>query len=351
MIKLSTQDKCGGCVNPFSGRSSINVCLICNHKFHKSCLGQSDHLCNGAGPSRPNRNSCTNSPEESITNEYTIPAVDNPTLNINLLESQDTTIEPTLSSIHPHNHNHTLSRPNISEMHTPASIASLPLPRGLNPLAAPFELININKDEVPRDTGNTKNTGKGSKNTKTKVANDGDRFSLELSRVEVNTLKAKIKEQECSIKDLKFQNSVLLERVGDLEKTQKQAVFEATFPTSNKSCAVSCRPCCNHRIQDCQSYRCCNTVQAHPSTSPDIVERLDSLDTKVNNLVVLLSTSSATNEQRTDYHPSPIKAASSAISPTPDTPEKSSDSLASIEEFMPPDASNHLNYKALTNRC
>ena len=50
-----------------------------------------------------------------------------------------------------------------------------------------------------------------------------DEIALEFSKIEVNTIRARLKTLETKNKDLKFQNSILLERVSVFKKSRKRS--------------------------------------------------------------------------------------------------------------------------------
>ena len=89
---------------------------------------------------------------------------------------------------------------------------------GLNPSAPPFVSNNV------ANVKQTKNNGRGSKN---KAAPD---LALEYAQYTANVSKAKIREQEITIKDLRFKNEILVARVVELEKKQKEDIYNKYFP-------------------------------------------------------------------------------------------------------------------------
>ena len=89
---------------------------------------------------------------------------------------------------------------------------------GLNPSAPPFVSNNV------ANVKQTKNNGRGSKN---KAAPD---LALEYAQYTANVSKAKIREQEITIKDLRFKNEILEARVVELEKKQKEDIYNKYFP-------------------------------------------------------------------------------------------------------------------------
>ena len=74
----------------------------------------------------------------------------------------------------------------------------------------------------PKGKGQGKGRGKG----KAKSDKTSDELALEYSKYEVNITQAKIRDQEATIKDLRFMNGILEARVADLEKKQKQDIYE-----------------------------------------------------------------------------------------------------------------------------
>ena len=79
-----------------------------------------------------------------------------------------------------------------------------------------------------------KHTRQPKQKQKTGMAATKSDISQEFTKIEVNTMRAKIKSLEIKNKDLEFQNSLLLERVALLEKTEKEAIYSKYFPKNDQ---------------------------------------------------------------------------------------------------------------------
>ena len=104
--------------------------------------------------------------------------------------------------------------PNTSIVEVPSSQT------GLDPTALPFVSQQHPKQPMAQ--------GKGKQKSKTDKS--GADCALEYARYEVNITKAIISDQEATIKDLKFKNGILEARVAELEKKQKQDIYDRYFP-------------------------------------------------------------------------------------------------------------------------
>jgi hypothetical protein len=75
-----------------------------------------------------------------------------------------------------------------------------------------------------------KGKGKGKNKTKAALATSSEGIFQEFARIEINTIRAKLTDREKHVKDLEFQNSILLERLSVLEKAEKQKIYERYVP-------------------------------------------------------------------------------------------------------------------------
>ena len=126
-------------------------------------------------------------------------------------------------------------------------------------------------------------TGKA-KSKQSNIATTKDGIALEYSRIEVNTIKARIKALETKNKDLEYQNSLLLERLSILDKAEKDFIYDKYFPkpgvassdkntTNLSSSKFHHSHCCAHR------YHCCQEV---PGLQPSVsLQRGEAFNTLV----------------------------------------------------------------------
>ena len=130
-----------------------------------------------------------------------------------------------------------------------ATSTNLPYPQTLNPNAEPF----IGEEQT--QTTNKKNTG-ARKKTKQFPPSDPTSLEKEYTKYAMNTAKTKICEQETEIKELKFKNKILEDRLASLEKQVKQNVsdqYPSSLDPSQPTCGAPrwcCMPpptrCCTH---------------------------------------------------------------------------------------------------------
>ena len=110
------------------------------------------------------------------------------------------------------------------------------------------------REEVAQCPTKAKKTGKAK--AKPPLATSKEGIDLEFARAEINTLKAKLRAQETDLKDIKFQNTILLDRISALEKPGNQALFDQYFPNRSQA---SHNSCCSHQISTC-----CQTTRFVP---------------------------------------------------------------------------------------
>jgi hypothetical protein len=135
-----------------------------------------------------------------------------------------------------------------------------------------------------------KGKGKGKNKTKAALATSSEGIDLEFAKIEINTIRAKLTDREKQVKDLEFQNSILLERLSVLEKSEKQKIYDRYFPkpassnsthpsNRNNPCPepipqANCQnACCGCRHHCCQSLCRCMT-QTQPQLSSDVIDHL-----------------------------------------------------------------------------
>ena len=153
----------------------------------------------------------------------------------------------------------------------------------LNPNVLPFVSSIIIDDEVPSQTAKTK-----ARSNKVKNKANSD-LTLEYAKYEVNITQAKIRDQEVVIKDLRFKNNLLEARVADLEKRQKQDIYERYFPKPDVSASSGTEPnkqpdsgsCCprtSHLV-----LSCCNNSHQHQSSDSLSSPAIEKLTKEVTN--------------------------------------------------------------------
>ena len=141
-------------------------------------------------------------------------------------------------------------------------------------------------DKHPESAGNLekqKNKGK----SKAKKGTPDDEFLAEFNKYETNILQAKVQEQETTIKDLRFKNKLLESRVADLEKKQKQDIYDRYFPQQNKDTSerisdpqIISRHCCRCLAQhSCHSlsFTPCNNTESLSNNTKDITDKFDDI--------------------------------------------------------------------------
>ena len=209
--------------------------------------------------------------------------------------------------------------------YTPANISTstiTPVIRVLDPTLPPY---------TPLPRPSTERLPKGKTKPKSAVATSKEDIALEFSKIEVNTIRARLKVLETKNKDLEFQNSLLLERVAVYERAEKEAIYEKYFPKPNSVPAtdrsdhppppappVSQCPatqCCSQRYQCCQPIpRCHQTIPTPATTTTDTLDiifknisevkcDLSDLKTKLNKFVSpvpLTSQAGAVHGQKKD---------------------------------------------------
>ena len=148
---------------------------------------------------------------------------------------------------------------------------------GLNPQAPAFF--------VPEQLNKTtsKDNSRKMKGMNVNTTNQRD-AELEFARYEVNTAQTRICSQETTINDLKFHNELLERRLEDLEKRQKDNVFNAYFPLhqnngninnqqkDTSTCLSSIPPVCTGHQNPVffvhGTSNCCSKPVAHQCVAP-----------------------------------------------------------------------------------
>ena len=159
------------------------------------------------------------------------------------------------------------------------------LTRTLDPTIPPF---------TPLPGPSTERPTRGKAKSKSGVSTTKEDIAQEYSKIEVNTIRARLKLIETKNKDLEFQISLLLERLAVFEKAEKEAIYEKYFPTPDTipkppSDRVACphpQPVshCPHS-QCCYQRQCCQSIsrqnQTTPSKAPPTTEILDTIQKSI----------------------------------------------------------------------
>ena len=131
---------------------------------------------------------------------------------------------------------------------------SLPGPgsSSLDPDASPFVSINDNSTQA---TGTTQRKNK-QKVRKNAIPTDSAGVELEFAKLEVSTLQAKVQKQESELKDLRFRNTILMDRNKQLEEAKKNEIHDQYFPSHSGT--ASSQPSGSSTYQGChRSQSCC----------------------------------------------------------------------------------------------
>ena len=218
----------------------------------------------------------------------------------------------------------------------------------LNPEAIPY----VNNDR-PTYQAKVKPKNKPKNNLATK-AHDVD---AELANAEISTLQAKLQLQETEIKDLKFRNTILMERNKSLEEAKKKEIYNRYFPSRPEPEHAPHQPAgsekqCHHGVQSCFALPamyhpcmpppCMHSCQSQSHASVDTTTRdsilaandkLVALCQAVTNVQSLLdkiaSVPSANTSEQQGTVPSEPTCVPTSCAQTPPC-----DSLVSIDEFM-----------------
>ena len=340
----TNRSSCAGCKASFTGRSSPEMCSHCSLYYHKKCLPSSNHTCHtrigsvpasrgtrgvntrriithvtssiaphtpaplSQGPSSTapdipapvssNSSVVTNQNTELISSGHlTLDNNDTHDLSINQAHPVSTSFSPVTASqpaSHPSPINHTPHN-TIPYIYQPEDLFHPSIPgtsrvtpttqkvssSSLNPLVLPF-VSGLPDTSAPVSSAAKGKVGKSSgRNTK-----KGGNLDLETAHYEVNVTKAKLCEQEVTIKDLRFKNKLLETRVADLEAKQKENIYNKYFPreTSNTSPEPIPNFPSNHIVFSCCRSHQSSTSKVFNSDGADIMEKIDAIKEDIKNL-------------------------------------------------------------------
>ena len=132
----------------------------------------------------------------------------------------------------------------------------------LNPNAASF-VRDISIVRNPPDQSQKKPKGNKKNNS---VNTDPISIELEFKKVEISTLQARLQRQEVEIKDLKFRNTILMERNKILEEARKNDIHQKYFSSQDTDRSHPCPP----PSQDCSNSSQGNITHQPYSQAPII---------------------------------------------------------------------------------
>ena len=129
---------------------------------------------------------------------------------------------------------------------------------------------------------NSAQTKAKSKNKTNKTSDD---LALEYYKYQVNVTQTKIREQENTIKDLRFRNGILEARLSELDKKLKNDIYDRYFPSSNADTRSNQETNTTHHTHTCPTatphvtFSCCSN-HTRPDTvhSSSIIELANKLD-------------------------------------------------------------------------
>ena len=397
--KMNATNVCMGCSTQFSGRSLPEHCAECDNYYHKKCFLTKEHHCKGKR--RPPTLSLTRhndvgadvrdilsypDPAYVVTAiqqpsaeamSLTAPAVStsvpsSPSLALSSALSSSTTSQPATSPagtsllsasslslsaqqlpvlgqsyITQTDLEHPQNPPPSSLTNSLGASYQVPIRLELDPTATPF----------PGLPASVPSTAKNKNNAKPPLATTKDGIELEFAKTEIKTIRARLRDQETKIKDLKYQNSILLDRLSIFEKAENQTIYEQYFPGSGSDLkdllhaqhpctkTVGQPSCCCHVRSCCSPNRCCpssENTSASPSTG--LVNRLEQVANSLDELRKEVKNLKSTHDSNI-YIPE-------EVSSTPLPPATVSDahnvscahsSMLSVDENMPDISAENLN--------
>ena len=307
-LEQTTRSYCAGCQANFNGRSSPEQCPECKQHYHKKCFPAPNHSCQV----RKRTMSCSNRSEAQSSllksKPTAIPSWRTQPLSMTALTGSPAPVPTDPSRAPPPSLPTVDASPTVAISRSPLSVISsssqiagpshhttpaLSDPR-LDPDALPFSSCS----NVENTAGPSNDKVKGKQKGKTKCNKTSGDLSLEYAQYEINVTQAKLREQETTIKDLRFKNNLLESRVADLEKKQKQDIYDRYFPKAQASPASdqgnntqadygSC--CCNktsHLVVSCcrsQQQRPCQNQQS-AFIPEEVGNKLDDIKQDMKNL-------------------------------------------------------------------
>lgn len=323
------KSKCWGCKNNFNGRSVPEQCAECKQYFHKfKCFPSANHPChirkrsqsfssnpqvrdNPTGTRRsavldrsslvlPNRTATSSTltvPHPAVVQHeagvnvhipvhldpakpatVVLPPQSQPGQNKKLQDSVATPLHVAPEVLTPvtstwevpssPNSTSSPSQPSSGEsLEAEGSSSGNCSQPALNPTAAPFTSSNANVGSATIPKG--KDSKAKNKKSKNVTAIDNESLELEYAKYEVNVTQAKLRTLESTNRDLKFRNNILESRIQELEKKQKQDIYDRYFPRSDD--VTSSPATYPHRHCSCSSHLvlpCCSCSHAGGQSKP-----------------------------------------------------------------------------------
>ena len=333
--------KCNGCNLKFTGRSAPELCPQCSCYYHKKCFPSSKHLCQDKARNRSFSSIYGASEQQSM-----------PTSAASLIEPA-----PPLTQASPAQlATQTVWTPHAPAPPAtyPAQSAGLPATRHIMQPAPPLSTtltqqhhVNPQRDQAaggqgppqttqavpgpaasqteqsgissyitgarqtlpPRSQGDSVSNSlvpiipaqndeqnqrkSNARKKKSQIPTDPAGIALEFVNAEISTLQAKLQKQQTELEDLKFRNSILMDRNKVLEEEKTKSIHDRYFPSSHQpsqpqgppSYLPTTQSCCSHHhscvpphcptLSTCQTQRSCG--QASETALSELVSSLQEL--------------------------------------------------------------------------
>ena len=256
--------------------------------------------------------------------------------------------------------------------HAPVLPSLLPrsTPGQLQPVTGglPGPVCN-NSQLTVNDPGSSTQRKQAAKKKKPPIPTDTAGVTLEFNKVEISTLQARLQKQQIEVNDLRFKNSILMERNKILEEAQTKTIHDHYFPPQQPASApdptqtlhchdqtVRARNYCSHHCQPCFvpplycQHQNCHADLRSSSTSTSSYNEIRTLMLELREAVNILQLRLDRLEKPES---SPTQPDSSPSKPVPDitlesTQEESALAVSpaeSLEGFMfsEEESQNHLN--------
>ena len=341
--KMNATEKCYVCSGLFNGRSIREQCPLCTKNFHKKC--SMGHSC--APMYNQNSSMLTSMPN----------SLNKPTLSEqSLRQLQGPSIMPAPSTT-------SSSAPALLDNSSSVSLVAVTVspPPSFATIATTTSTglglgVTV-ADQIIENGDNSSNTGLNQV-FKPGLATTSDGIDIEFAKIEVNTIRAKLNNCEKQVKDLEFQNSILLERLSVFEKSEKQKIYDQYFPkpsggtsSNHGKSSQSCNqphtppppPCWYCRPQCCQSQ--CRG-QSQPQLSPavtsealeSVLKSIDALRSDVDQLKSRpddIQGTSSTNKHARDRYTSEMNCPNISASQEECLDLSQDDSIMTVDENVP----------------
>ena len=279
--KLNTLDKCGVCGHLLTGRSLPVSCPTCARKFHKNCSTDKEHECarSPATPRPPHSQTwppvststvpapTTKVPSTTLINTQLLPPVSSVGSSSTMSSASLSLSSTSVSTSFPHHSpivtttatNPTMN-PFASSFLPSSHHAALPPPPITSPSCqgSPPQCPIISQPPPPPPPPPPIQEPSRPKATKKKSPPPPPQnLSLEFARIELNTAQAANVVLETTVKDLRFRNGLLEDRVKQLEAKKKDDIFERYFPSSSSTSGHPLPQTQNCPAQPDRHQHCC----------------------------------------------------------------------------------------------